>query len=123
MFILGHVIGAVVLVFLGYIALWTASQNTIPKEVAKFGKVMSIILYVFAGLVIVFSLTCMNPCCGGMKGPMGWHGCCMKGGMEKPCMGGKEGMKDMKCMKGMKGMQMAPEETQEQKENAAPEQK
>lgn len=124
MFVFGHIVAALVLVFLGYIALWSASQNTVPKEVAKFGKVLSIILYVFAGLVIIFSLTCPfgRP---GMMGHGKWHHGWMKGDMDKECSCCKEEMKGMECMKGMKGMEcmkgmkgMQPSEKgQEQKEN------
>ncbi|MGA2091439.1 MAG: hypothetical protein ABSH12_08300 [Endomicrobiales bacterium] len=98
------VLAAVILVFLGYIALWTASQNNIPAGISKFGRIMSIILFVFAGLVLVFHMA-MRPHFRGhgmmgkmgerhgsfMRGQMGWHKdnreemtpCCDKGQMDE----------------------------------------
>lgn len=60
MFILFPVIAAVVLVFFGYAALWSTYQSNLPKGVSQFGRIMSIILFVIAGLVLVLSAT-MRP--------------------------------------------------------------
>ena len=57
MLLLFPVIGAVVLVTLGYFVMWTSSQANTPKGVAMFGKVMSIILFVGAGLVIIAGIS------------------------------------------------------------------
>jgi len=93
MFLLMHVVAAVLLVFLGYIALWSSFQQHIPDYVAKFGKVMAIVLYVIAGLVLIFSIASFR--CGGMC-CMGWHGHMGKPGME---MMGKMGkMEKGMCM-------------------------
>ena len=100
MCILMPVVAAVIIVFLGYIALWTASQKDIPEGVAKFGRILAIILYVFAGLVLIGGVAKshfkghgrMGCKCemgemreGRMHGQMGWH------------KGDKEGME---CCKG-----------------------
>jgi len=97
MCVLMPVVAAVIIVFLGYIALWTASQKDIPEGVAKFGRILAIILYVFAGLVLIGGVAkahCrhhemmgeMRGGCPMMHGQMGWH------------KGDKEGME---CCKGM----------------------
>ena len=52
------VIVAAVLVTIGYFALWTSSQTNTPKGTAAFGKVMALILFVMAGLMILFSCNC-----------------------------------------------------------------
>lgn len=41
------------LVFFGYFALWSSSQANTPKGISSFGRVLSIILFVIAGLVLV----------------------------------------------------------------------
>ena len=53
MFIFPALVGCLVLVTLGYLALWTSSHENTAKSLAGFGKVLSIILFVFAGLVIM----------------------------------------------------------------------
>ena len=53
MCLLVPVVSAAVLVFFGYIALWSAHQSNTPAGVSQFGRIMSIILFVFAGLVLV----------------------------------------------------------------------
>jgi hypothetical protein len=55
-------IGMVVLVTLGYLALWTSNHENTPKGLAGFGKVMSIILFVFAGLALVGGATASHMC-------------------------------------------------------------
>ena len=100
MFMLLPVVAAVVLVFLGYAALWSAYQEKVPAGISKFGRIMSIILFVFAGLVIIFGATMRPPCGGpGMMGKMEQMGRMDNNG---PCMnarmghGGQEGdMQDM----------------------------
>lgn len=84
MFILPSIIAAVVLVFLGYASLWSAYQANLPKNVSQFGKVMSIILFVTAGLVILFSLAVKHPGMG--HGRMG-----MMNFKDNPCMSGQMG--------------------------------
>jgi len=88
MCILLPVVASVVLVFFGYIALWSAHQSNTSAGVSQFGKIMSIILFVFAGLVLVagvarshhHGMPCMMEkmnCCKGeehMKGKMWHHG-------------------------------------------------
>ena len=49
MFILLPVVAAVILVSAGYFTMWTASRSDTPKGIAKFGSIMAIILFVFAG--------------------------------------------------------------------------
>jgi hypothetical protein len=46
------IIAATVLVFFGYFAIWSSSQPATPKGVASFGKILSIILFVIAGLAL-----------------------------------------------------------------------
>jgi hypothetical protein len=90
MFMLMPVIVAVVLVFFGYLAVWTASHKDIPAGISKFGKILSIILYVFAGLVIIFSVTCRPPFMGqgrGMMKNMGPNSCMQSG---QPMMKGMQ---------------------------------
>jgi hypothetical protein len=94
------VVGAVVLVFGGYIALWTAGRSDTAKGTAQFGKIMAIILFVFAGLVLVGGVA-RRHCHRGMhEGMMEKTGCCMKGAMgdhkfwgmnkmEEPCEKGQ----------------------------------
>ena len=60
MFILIPVVSAVVLVFFGYLAMWSAHQSNTPAGIAQFGKVMAIILFVFAGLVLVCGMACRH---------------------------------------------------------------
>jgi hypothetical protein len=45
--------GAVIIVFFGYLALWSASQANTPGGISSFGKVLAIILFVMAGLVLI----------------------------------------------------------------------
>ena len=87
MCILFPIVAATVLVTIGYFALWISSQANNQKGMAIFGKVLSIILFVMAGLVLVFSITCgprghgkmrcmgapgyMSHCPGEMRGMMG----------------------------------------------------
>lgn len=88
MCMLAPVVLAVVLVFFGYIAMWTASQSNVPAGIAKFGRILSIILFIFAGLAIVLCGT-MRHCCGGHgmmgrgNGDMRGHGPQMMG-QQKP---------------------------------------
>lgn len=56
MFIIGGLIGAVVFVTLGYFAFWTAMRQGTEATIAKFGKIIGIILFVIAGWVLIFSL-------------------------------------------------------------------
>jgi hypothetical protein len=100
MFILFPVVGAVVLVFFGYVALWSAYGANIPKGVAQFGRILSIVLFVFAGLVLLsgVAMRCHrfgSHMMGGMRPGMSF----MKGQM--PC-----GMDQGKCCD-MKGMDRA----------------
>ena len=53
MHILFPIIGASVLVFFGYFAIWSSSQPTTPKGVSSFGRILAIILFVIAGLTLV----------------------------------------------------------------------
>lgn len=71
MCIMMPVVAAVVLVFMGYIALWTAGQNGVEAGVAKFGKILAIILFVFAGLALVGGAMHSRCRCHGMPGEMG----------------------------------------------------
>ena len=85
MFIACGLIGAVIFVALGYFAFWTAMRQGTSSDLANFGKIMGIILFVIAGLMLIFSLT------GGM-----WRGNAMGCGMfSEPFQGwgkGKMGM-------------------------------
>ena len=75
MFLLFPVVIVILLVFFGYSALWSSYQSNIPKGVSQFGRILSLILFVMAGLVIVFGLTfksCpMEPRRGGEIGSSG----------------------------------------------------
>jgi hypothetical protein len=53
MHIIFPIIGASVLVFFGYFAIWSSSQPTTPKGVSSFGRILAIILFVIAGLALV----------------------------------------------------------------------
>lgn len=53
MCILMPVVVAALFVFLGYCTLWSSSQGNTPKDISQFGKILSIILFTIAGLVIV----------------------------------------------------------------------
>ncbi len=55
-------VGMVVLVTLGYLALWTSSHENTAKGLAGFGRVMAIILFVFAGLALVGGATASHMC-------------------------------------------------------------
>jgi len=83
MFILIPVVSAVILVFFGYFALWSAHQSNTPAGIAQFGRIMAIILFVFAGLVLVCGAACRH--CSKMHGMPGKMSCCE--GM--PAMRGK----------------------------------
>lgn len=89
MFALLPIIPATVLVTLGYFVMWTASQEKTPKGIMLFGKVMSIILFVIAGLIIIAGMTFAPIMMRKMA-------CCM----NMPCM--SEGMGKMHGMMGMK---------------------
>jgi hypothetical protein len=53
MFIFPALVGCLVLTTLGYFALWTSSHENTSKGLVGFGKVLSTILFVFAGLVFL----------------------------------------------------------------------
>jgi len=77
------VTAAVVLVFMGYFALWSAAQANTPAGISAFGKVMAIILFVMAGLVLVSGIACRHGFCGGrMMGKMGCGAPAMMNGMQ-----------------------------------------
>uniref|UniRef100_A0A7C6EDC9 Uncharacterized protein n=1 Tax=candidate division WOR-3 bacterium TaxID=2052148 RepID=A0A7C6EDC9_UNCW3 len=57
MFIIGGLGFALVFVTLGYFAFWTALRQGTEVTIAKFGKIIGIILFVITGLVSVFSFT------------------------------------------------------------------
>ena len=100
MFIVMPIVAAVVLVFLGYIALWSASQPNTPAGISSFGRVMAILLFVIAGLGLFAGAT-MGCRMGGM----------MKGGM--PCQMGMmqhmQGRGPGAMMPGPEGRGMMPE--------------
>jgi hypothetical protein len=94
MFIFGGIIGGVIFVTLGYFAFWTAMRQGTQPDITKFGKIIGIILFVIAGLTLIFSFT---------GGPFRGH--MMGGGMfSYPFRGGNmgrigmswSGMKDIK---------------------------
>jgi hypothetical protein len=62
---------AVILVFLGYVALWTSSRSGTPAGVAQFGKVLSIVMYVIAALTLIGSLMMRH--CGRHHGMFAKH--------------------------------------------------
>ncbi|MDH5683259.1 MAG: hypothetical protein OEZ20_02205 [candidate division WOR-3 bacterium] len=70
MFIFAGLVSAIIFVTLGYFAFWTAMRTGTAIEIAKFGKIMGIILFVIAGLALIFSF---------MGGPFMGH--MMGGGM------------------------------------------
>lgn len=53
MHIIFPIIGASILVFFGYFAIWSSSQPSTPKGVSSFGRILAIILFVIAGLALV----------------------------------------------------------------------
>ena len=53
MFIFPALVASLVLVTLGYLALLASSHENTSKGLMGFGKVLSIILFVFAGLIII----------------------------------------------------------------------
>jgi len=53
MFVFPALVGCLVLVTLGYFALWTSSHENTSKGLVGFGKVLSIILFMFAGLLFL----------------------------------------------------------------------
>ena len=81
MFVIVPLIACSVLVFFGYFALWSSSQANTPKGISSFGRILSIILFVIAGLVLLSPVAMRH-----------FHGqrCCM-GSMDMqgrpPCMG------------------------------------
>ena len=56
MLIVWAIAAAAVLVFFGYIAILGSKQAGLSEDLAMFGKVVSVVMYVAAGLVIIFSL-------------------------------------------------------------------
>jgi hypothetical protein len=81
MCIFGALLGSIVLVTLGYLALWTSSHENTAKGLAGFGRVMAIILFVFAVLVILCGAMCTFSPCG--RSMMMRH--CMKMQMHEGC--------------------------------------
>ena len=67
MFIFCGIIGAVIFVTLGYFVFWTAMRQGTQPDMVKFGKIMGIILFVIAGLALIFSFT-GGPFMGHMMG-------------------------------------------------------
>jgi hypothetical protein len=53
MHILFPLVAAAILVFFGYFAIWSSSQPATPKGVSSFGRILSIILFVIAGLALI----------------------------------------------------------------------
>ena len=47
------IFAAACLVFFGYFAMWSSSQPTTPKGVSSFGRILSTILFVIAGLALL----------------------------------------------------------------------
>jgi hypothetical protein len=74
MFLVFPVVIVILLVFFGYCALWSSYQGNIPKGVSQFGRILSLILFVIAGLVIVFGLTFKSFPREQMRGEMGFSG-------------------------------------------------
>ncbi|OGS17861.1 MAG: hypothetical protein A3J83_08685 [Elusimicrobia bacterium RIFOXYA2_FULL_40_6] len=77
-----HIVGAVMIVTVGYFVLWTASLSSAPKGVAGFGKVMAIILFIIAGCMLIggivfgpkmHSMMMHKMEMGGMKDACGEH--------------------------------------------------
>lgn len=99
MFIISAVLAVVVLVTLGYIALWTAMHENTSKGLSGFGKVMAVTLFVFSALILIFGISCR----GHYYGKMGT--CPMMGHMGK-----MSGMGDMKGMMHMPEMMGTKEE-------------
>jgi hypothetical protein len=93
---------AVVIVFFGYMALWSASQANTPAGISSFGRVMAIILFVIAGFILISGIACRRGACGPMMmGKMGgWGnasmmpapGCHMPGMMQPGDEKGRPGM-------------------------------
>jgi hypothetical protein len=83
MFIFCSIIVAVVLVTLGYFALWTTSQANVSKGLSLFGKVMAIVLFITAGLMLLLGSLCCGNKCGYGKKMHGRYMSSMKGKHSK----------------------------------------
>jgi hypothetical protein len=94
---------AVVLVTVGYLALWASQHEHTEKGLAGFGRVMAIILFVFAGLTLVAGAGASHWCMwhmnkGGMGMGMGSCGMMGEKGMEGHHMMGMGMMKEKEEM-------------------------
>ena len=88
MFIIFAAIGAVLLVTVGYAVLWSSYQPNLPKNMSVFGKVLSVVIFVMAGLVLASGIACRRmPCCRGMS---------MHAGPECPMAGKMQCRPDLK---------------------------
>ena len=56
MFIIFPITMAVLIVTVGYFAMWTSSKSDTPKCIASFGRVMAIILFVIAAIILAGGL-------------------------------------------------------------------
>lgn len=57
MFIVAGLISAIIFVTLGYFAFWTAMRQGTSADIAKFGKIMGIILLCLGGIVLILGVT------------------------------------------------------------------
>ena len=56
MLIFSAAVAAAVLVTLGYLALWSSEHEKTSKSIAGFGRIMAIIMFVFAGLGLLMGV-------------------------------------------------------------------
>jgi hypothetical protein len=57
MFIVAGLISAIIFVALGYFAFWTAMRQGTSADIAKFGKIMGIVLLCLGGIVLILGVT------------------------------------------------------------------
>jgi hypothetical protein len=107
------IVAVVVMVFLGYIAMWSASQANTPAGISSFGKVMAIILFVIAGFILVFGIAGRRDLCGPMMGKMyGQGNASMMPGPEGGPAGHKPRMMKPGDEKGKPGMPPAEKQAE-----------
>jgi len=82
MIIFPVVLASAVLVTLGYLASWSSMHENTSKGLAGFGRVMALIMYLFAGLILLFGIS-MSRHYPGHWGMMQQGGCGMMGSMDK----------------------------------------
>lgn len=102
MFIIFPVVCAVLLVTVGYFALWTSVSANTPKGVSAFGMIVATILYVVAAIVLIGGLVYgPNMHMAMMHRMAGWGGLMEMKEMQEGC--GMEGMMEENMSKEQPG--------------------